>query len=525
MMTNADRKAWQEYLDSRKRWVSEAPTSDPTESDAHREKRVAKLLDSFEAFCWYYFSKYMTDADTGKRIDFGWFHKKAAQNIIQDRDYFGVHQWPREHAKSVLHDIFIPLFLKARGELTGMVIVSNNKDKALGLLIDLQAELEANKRYVNDFGEQRTFGDWEEGNFSTQDGVGFWALGRGQSPRGIRKAEKRPNYGVVDDIDDAEIVKNEERVDQAVDWVLGDLYGCFAIKGSRFVIIGNRIHKKSILAKCAGNVEELDKVRDSVTMIEVFALENPRTHREDQSEKGVPAWKENYTRQQLQKKFDRMGYRRAQREFFHKHIVEGTIFKDEWIVFAKLPKAGACPFITTYLDPSYKDTKKNDYKAIVCVGRNGKYFDVYALWVRQTTRGAMVTAHYDMHETLKKDGYEQPVHYIEANFMQDVHLEEYVKESETRNYFLAIRPDKRKKPDKFDRIERLTTYFERGLIRFSETLKGTHDFQAFKDQLLGFPNAHDDAPDALEGAIYIVENAPRRAALPVSGGDRRDNRL
>ena len=48
----------------------------------------------------------------------------------------------------------------------------------------------------------------------------FIALGRGQSPRGIKKRGLRPNYIAVDDIDDDELVRNPRRVGEAVDWLI-----------------------------------------------------------------------------------------------------------------------------------------------------------------------------------------------------------------------------------------------------------------------------------------------------------------
>ena len=40
-----------------------------------------------------------------------------------------------------------------------------------------------------------------------------------QSPRGLKKQEQRPDYIVIDDLDDDEMSHNEERIRQATDWV------------------------------------------------------------------------------------------------------------------------------------------------------------------------------------------------------------------------------------------------------------------------------------------------------------------
>ncbi|WP_460912597.1 hypothetical protein [Spirosoma areae] len=512
-----EKKALQEYYDATKRILSQAPGPDVHEPAPIRLARIDRLKADFEGFCWHYFPQHMK----GK---LGYFHLKAAKQIIADPLINIVLEWPRAHAKSVFADIMVPMFLLANGELNGMIIAGQNQVKSITLLIDIQLQLETNTRFVADFGEQKTFGDWGEGSFTTRDGVGFWAFGRGQSPRGTRKGERRPDYIVVDDIDDADVVKNPDRVQEAVDWVNGDLRGCFDMTRGRFVVVGNRIHRHSILAHLVGDLEDGDPINPTVTHSKVFALENPKTHKEDQSEKGVPAWKEKFDRQKLKVEMDKFGYRLAQREFFHRHITEGRIFKTDWILYETLPKLSAYQCIVVYNDPSYKDTKRNDFKAIVAVGKIGRYYDLLKCWVAQATTEAMVRAHYDIQQWLTDGGYDNAYHFMEANFMQDMHLKTYQDESEKRGWMLSIRSDDRKKPDKYGRIEQLTPLFEQGLVRINANLKQDPHYRNFLDQLLGFPNAHDDAPDSFEGAVWKL-NRLIAVSVPITvGGQRRQNR-
>jgi hypothetical protein len=283
----------------------------------HKEERLKSLLGSFEKFCKYYFPVFFDPATGG--AEFGWFHKKAAKEIIENNNIFAVLEFPREHAKSVLSDIFMPLYLKAKGEVTGFVIASQSANKAKGLLADIQAQLESNQRYIYDFGEQYNFGNWSEQHFVTKDGTGFWAIGRRESPRGLREAEKRPNVLVIDDLDDDEEVKNDDLIQKSLDWLRGALIGAMAIKQRRIIMVGNRIAKKSILSHVVGDVEDDDPINEGITHIKVYALENPKTHKEDQSEKGVPAWKERYTRDDILKVMHQMGYRMAQRAIPQAH--------------------------------------------------------------------------------------------------------------------------------------------------------------------------------------------------------------
>lgn len=518
VMKTSERKEYQHWLELKEqiRTATVAPSNEKPEA---QRKRVKKLLSSFADFCEYYFPHYV-------QSPFGWFHLEAARAIEDDPNIFAVLEWPREHAKSVFADVMLPMFLKAKGELTGMMIASANGEKANGLLGDIQAELMDNERYIQDFGEQYRLGDWQNGSFTTADGCGFWAFGRGQSPRGTRKIEKRPNYGVVDDIDDSIIVRNDERVRDAVDWVLGDFFGAMSIKGARLIIAGNRIHKKAILAHLVGDVELDDKVNPKIKHIKVYAIQQAKggskqARQEGSPDKGVSAWPERYSIKELMDKMEKMGWRNSRREFFHQHIEEGFVFKQEHIIWAEPQALSKYDSLITYNDPSFKDTKSNDYKFIVLLGRHGKYIDVLKAWGRQTNTGAMVAAHYDLHEYCNGNLCR---HYMEANFMQDMLLSEYDREGEERGYMLPIRPDKRKKPDKYGRIENLSPLCERKILRFSSAEKNDPDMQTLVQQFLGFPFCADDGPDAVEGGVSKLDKISAGGAVTARTGGYNRNK-
>ena len=133
-MTPKESREWNSWLADLKETVRPAPVSN--ENESQRKRRIASLMKDFAKFCRYYFEDFMDS-------DFGWFHKKAAKEIVLNDNITFVGEWPREHAKSVVMDIFLPLYLKALGKLTGVVLASANEDKADGLLADLQAQLDA----------------------------------------------------------------------------------------------------------------------------------------------------------------------------------------------------------------------------------------------------------------------------------------------------------------------------------------------------------------------------------------------
>lgn len=111
--------------------------------------------------------------------------------------------------------------------------------------------------------------------------------------------------------------------------------------------------------------------------------------------------------------------------------------------------------------------------------------------------------------------------FMEANFMQDVILDEFAVEGELRGYQLPIMPDKRKKPDKIQCIEAVSPLWERGFVWYNERKKEDPDMQVGIEQTLALERGsrvHDDAPDADEGAIWILQRNTRQESFkPVFG--------
>jgi hypothetical protein len=490
-------KRWQEHC----RHVQEMTSKSNSESHATIEKRKAKAKKDYNFFTSYYFPHYCTDKETGEIIPNGDFHLEWAKAVLKDKNFFGVAEWPREHAKSVHCCIIIPMWLKINGELDGLLVTSKSEDAAKRLLADIQAELEYNQRFINDWGEQYNEGNWEDGDFTTKDNTFFLALGRGQSPRGIRKGGKRPNCGVSDDIDDDEIVNNQHRVLKVVDWLLGAFYGALDIRQSRFMMVGNRFHPKQVLAHIVGDVEPEDPKREGLYHSKIYATTNGELE-------GDPTWWQKFKKEALHRRFKIVGSIMALREYFHKYVIKGKRFKAEWIHWDDILPLDKYDALVVYFDPSYKATTANDYKAIRFWGKIGIKKHLLSSFVRQTTITQAVKWMYDLYESLP-DGQKANVEFwMEDVFLQDQFFEDFELEAELRGYYLPIRGDKRDKPDKFARIEAMTPIYERGHAIWNIKEKKSPDAQNGLIQYMGFEKGssiHDDAPDADEGAWYKLD--------------------
>ena len=382
-----------------------------------------------------------------------------------------------------------------------MVVVGKSEESAIGLLSDIQAELEFNQRIIADFGEQKAVGNWQEGQFVTQSDVAFFARGRGQSPRGLRYKEARPDYIVIDDLDDDELCRNEKRVKDLTDWVKEALFGALDVGRGRFIMVGNLISKNSVLANIAAT--------KGVYVSEIKAVDKD----------GEPVWKEKWTKQEAEEAAAFMGYRSWQKEMMHNHIKDGTILRHDWIRYKKVLPLHKYEMLVCYTDPSFKSTTANDYKASRLWGKIGNELHLIDCYVRQDTVSGMVRWLYNLYESLPENVSVR--FFMEANFMQDIILDEFTTEGNLRGYQLPILPDKRKKPEKIQRIEAISPLWERGFVFYNEALKESSDMQVGIEQTLSLERGsrvHDDAPDADEGAIwYLQRNTRQESFKPMFG--------
>ena len=501
-----------EIIKAQERWkqhcetVQSATAVNINETQAQRLARIRRLRSDYAAFVDYYFPHWTINPETGKATPCAPFHVSAANAILKDRNIKAAFQWHRGAAKSTNMDVFVPMWLMAQEhrEINVMVLVGKSEDNAKTLLGDIQAELQYNQRYIHDFGEQYNAGSWEEGEFVTRSEVAFFARGRGQSPRGLRYRSHRPDYVIVDDLDDDELVESPDRVNKLFDWLRSALFGTLDGGRGRFIMVGNLIAKNSVLARWC----DIKSVH--VTRVNIY------------DNRGNVSWAAKWTPQEVKDIEAVVGYRAFQKEYMNNPIIEGAIFRNEWIRWGKRPAWSKFSEIVLYIDPSFKGSTKNDYKAAKLWGKAGTTLYHLRAFVRQSSVAEMVRWCYDLYEWTREQGIAVRW-YMEANFMQDTILDEFRREGELRGYQLPITGDKRKKPDKFLRVEAISPLWERGFVVYDETQRDDPDMLAGIDQTLAFEKGmrgHDDAPDADEGAIWMLQRDTRTKSFTPSFGRR-----
>jgi len=511
-----------ELKQARERWAKHTQevqnfTFIEVETEEERLKRIARLRNDYAAFVQYYFPHWTTDKITGLSIPCAKFHIHAANYIKNNKNGISVFQWARGHAKSTHMDVFIPLWLKCqeKRDINVFVLVGKSEDNAITLLGDIQAELQYNQRYIADFGSQYNAGSWETGKFVTADGMAFFARGRGQSPRGLRYRDKRPDYIVIDDLDDDELCLSEQRVKKMTDWVQEALYGTFGAEGGRFIMVGNLIAKNSVLA----NISKIEIAK--VSRINV------------RDNNGKPAWPEYWTEKRIAER-EKISYRSFQKEYMNNPISEGEVFTE--MLWEKCPPLSKFRFLVLYGDPatSNRKLKDNSHKAAFLIGQLDGKFYVLDGRLDKATNAQFLDWFYDIAAQVPTGV--QVYNVIENNSLQDPFYEQVfvplIIEKSKHGKHINITPDPRKKPDKFNRIEgTLEPLNTQGRLILNSSKKENPHFKRLEEQFLLLTpelKAPADGADCIEGGIWWLQRKTEiiaDGAMSVSGKKINLNRI
>lgn len=492
-LTNKERKRWEAWK-QRCSEIQAGTSIDIQESEVEKHARIERAKKDYAFFVEYYYPHYCSrDGINTPTAD---FHIKASKLIKKDKNGRFVFKWARGHAKTTHMTIFIPMWLKIQDEreINNMVIVGKSQDSAMDLLYNLQAEFESNQRYINDFGTQTKHGFWAKDEFVTNDDVHFVCKGRGQSPRGLNYKGKRPDYIVIDDIDDDEMVLNKDRVKKATNWVLEALYGCFGGKGGRMVIVGNLISKQSVLQNLSNNP------RFVTTQVDIIDKD------------GNPSWEVMWSRERIKEAEETMGTRSFQKEYMNNPTAEGDVFKE--MVWGKCPPLSKFRLLVNYCDPSpSNNTKaKNSLKSGFLLGMLDNTFYVLDGYLDRATNAEFVDWIFNINNSVPEGV--QVYNYVENNTFQNPFFEQVIvptfqEKSKKYQKIINIIPDGRKKPDKFSRIEaNLEPLNREKRLILNIAKENDPHFKRLEEQFLGITpqlSLPADGPDGIEGGVWKLK--------------------
>ncbi len=475
---------WREFCEN----MDNATPIDLTESHADKLKRIKFLEASPEEWFKYYFPNYYTSEPAP-------FHIKATKRVLKNPEYYEVRSWARELSKSG-RTMFEVLFLTMTGKKNNVLLISNSADNAERLLLPYKGILERNNRIIADYGTQKRIGSWESNEFKTRKGIAFRAIGAGQSPRGTRNDASRPDVILIDDIDTDEFCRNGELVKERVKWIEQALIPTRSISnGLLLIACGNIIAKYCCITEMGAKADTWDivNIRDK---------------------EGISSWPQKNSEEAIKRIESTISYESFQKEYCNNPMDGGDTFKD--LQFEKCPALKSCDFVVIYADPatSNRDKSNASSKAVVIVARKAMVYYVYKAWVDQMSNAHFCEYLFEAHNLCQRAGVDPIYVYIENNTLQDPFYEQVIlphifrigNENKTA---LPIRPDGRKKPEKYARIEGTLEPLNRlGYLKFNQSEEQNHDMARLIAQFTNFSRKAKlmDGPDAVEGAIKIIQD-------------------
>lgn len=496
---------WKQYKENSER----STPIDLKETPAQKAKRIAYLEKHPEKWKEYYFPHYCTSKSAG-------FHKRFFKRIVKNPEWFEVISWARELGKSVTVMIVV-LFLVLTKRKRNVLLVSSTFDNAARLLLPFKSELESNQRIINDYGEQENAGNWEAGEFVTKGGASFRALGVGQNPRGSRNDAVRPDVILPDDVDTDEACRNPQRVEDTYDWLMEALYPTRSTSNPLlWLACGNIIAKYCCIT-------EMAKLADHHDIVNI------------RDKNGKSTWPEKNTEALIDRTLKPIPWSAQQKEYYNNPISKGDTFEE--LTYGKCPPLKSCDQVVVYADPSTSNKdrgrkKQASYKSVVVVGSKGRKRYVYRCWVLQTSNSKFVDWLYEAYLYLKESGVDSHRIYIENNSLQNPHYEQVLlpliyQKAKDYKFTLPVTPDTRKKPDKFFRIEGTLEPLNRhGNLIFNERQKDEPNMVRMHDQMIGVSEKATvmDAPDALEGACWIIQNRAVQKQMTYAHGATNSRR-
>lgn len=451
---------------------------DANETEEEKEERIKALEADPIKWMKYHFEKYCTH-------EFTPFHKRFIRRAIENPEIYLVNAWARSLSKTGV-TFLVMMYLHCTGKKKFTLMISATKDSAIRLLRPYKLAFEKNITIRNDYGDQVNHGQWAEDEFCTRSGSMFIAVGKGQAPRGARNEERRPDSLIFDDFDTDEDCRNPDMIDKYWEW-------------TEQAALGTRDSNPTLVIHNGNIIGEYCSIKKSIEVCDYYEIVNIR------DKNGKSTWLDKNSEEMIDRILSKISHASAQKEYFNNPIVLGKVFKA--LNYGKIQPLNKYKYLVSYTDPSYK--KNGDYKATALVGKYKDEYHIIDIFCQKTSTADMLEHLYQTQKTMANAGV-SVYFYIEYPWIDDTLKREIKLANARHGITLPLKADERKKPEKFYRIEsNLEPLNRNGKLIFNEKLKDKKDMKETEFQFLALSpksRAHDDAPDSVEGAVWIANH-------------------
>lgn len=437
---------------------------------------------------------------------------------------------PRGHAKSTNLTFKGTMHSTLYGYKHYPIIISDSSEQAEGFLDNIRVEFEENTAILEDFGPLAG-SVWRSNVLVTKTNIKIEAIGSGKKIRGRKHRNWRPDLIILDDVENDENVRTPEQRKKLKDWFdkavskCGDDY-------TDIVYIGTLLHYDSLLAKTLANpayrsikykavirfsqADDLWQQWETVFTDlsnddrEADALAFFQAHKTAMLEGTQVLWEEKLSYYDLMVMRVSEGEASFNSEEQNEPInPDDCLFVEEWFEYyneAEINFRDPVFDFFGFIDPSLGKTKRSDFSAIVTLAkhRSSGYMYVVDADIERRHPDRIIADVLAKERWLRASfghGYRKLG--AETNQFQWFLKEELAKASSKAGLYLPIE-EVQQTSDKVMRIQTLQPDVKNKYIKFNRRHK------RLLEQLTQFPmGAHDDGPDALEGARSIAKRVKR----------------
>ena len=437
---------------------------------------------------------------------------------------------PRGHAKSTNLTFKGTMHSTLYGYKHYPIIISDSSEQAEGFLDNIRVEFEENTAILEDFGPLAG-SVWRSNVLVTKTNIKIEAIGSGKKIRGRKHRNWRPDLIILDDVENDENVRTPEQRKKLKDWFdkavskCGDDY-------TDIVYIGTLLHYDSLLAKTLANpayrsikykavirFSQADDLWQQWETIftdlsnddrEADALAFFQAHKTAMLEGTQVLWEEKLSYYDLMVMRVSEGEASFNSEEQNEPInPDDCLFMEEWFDYyneAEVNFGDPAFDFFGFIDPSLGKTKRSDFSAIVTLAkhRGSGYMYVVDADIERRHPDRIIADVLAKERWLRASfghGYRKLG--AETNQFQWFLKEELAKASAKAGLYLPIE-EVQQTSDKVMRVQTLQPDVKNKYIKFNRRHK------RLLEQLTQFPmGAHDDGPDALEGARSIAKKVKR----------------
>lgn len=437
---------------------------------------------------------------------------------------------PRGHAKSTNLTFKGTMHSTLYGYKHYPIIISDSSEQAEGFLDNIRVEFEENTAILEDFGPLAG-SVWRSNVLVTKTNIKIEAIGSGKKIRGRKHRNWRPDLIILDDVENDENVRTPEQRKKLKDWFdkavskCGDDY-------TDIVYIGTLLHYDSLLAKTLANpayrsikykavirFSQADDLWQQWEIIftdlsnddrEADALAFFQAHKTAMLEGTQVLWEEKLSYYDLMVMRVSEGEASFNSEEQNEPInPDDCLFMEEWFDYyneAEVNFGDPAFDFFGFIDPSLGKTKRSDFSAIVTLAKHkgSGYMYVVDADIERRHPDRIIADVLAKERWLRASfghGYRKLG--AETNQFQWFLKEELAKASAKAGLYLPIE-EVQQTSDKVMRVQTLQPDVKNKYIKFNRRHK------RLLEQLTQFPmGAHDDGPDALEGARSIAKKVKR----------------